>query len=221
MTDDAQTMLDRAGKSGSTNSVDLEGTTLAKPGLQLFGNRFVSNQVSKEGIAATAVRRSASHLLFPTGGASHYPSKQGGMSAIAKLQGNQEAAVLARAIVEEKGADAMFSASGKVHELDSEEDLDRLLQSSEPVLVEFTTTWCGPCKIFEPKYKSMAAEYGGKAKFAKVTLQKSPATKDLPKRFKVQAIPSFFLFQNGQVVVQEAGIKSETKLRHALDACAR
>lgn len=107
-----------------------------------------------------------------------------------------------------------------VQEVHSEDDLDSFLsQANEPVMVEFTTTWCKPCKSFAPIYDRIATDYSGKARFLKVTVNENQATSLLGKRFNVKAIPSFLLFHDKEIVAKETGVRVELNLRQALNTC--
>jgi thiol-disulfide isomerase/thioredoxin len=116
-------------------------------------------------------------------------------------------------------ADAVQQGVQEVH---SEDDLDSVVsQAHEPVMVEFTTSWCAPCRRFAPTYNRIITEYSGKARFLKVTVNENRATNHLGQRFDVKAIPSFLLFHNKEIIAKEAGIRIETNLREALSTCVR
>eukprot|EP00746_Dinoflagellata_sp_MGD_P000908 gnl/MRDRNA2_/MRDRNA2_101692_c0_seq1.p1 gnl/MRDRNA2_/MRDRNA2_101692_c0~~gnl/MRDRNA2_/MRDRNA2_101692_c0_seq1.p1 ORF type:complete len:264 (+),score=44.41 gnl/MRDRNA2_/MRDRNA2_101692_c0_seq1:95-886(+) len=216
---------DRAFMTGGKSGADLQGATLGKPALLASPGKIEHKlgvaQISR-GVATYAMRQPASFPGFRTGGASRN-TFQRGMSAITQQHVNEVPAVLARAVVGHKNAETMPKAGAEKHvqDVESEDEFDSVLQSSELVMVEFTTPWCGPCKLFAPKYERMAADFSEKVSFLKVNMKKGGETWKLGTRFNVQAIPSFLFFQRGELVMQEAGIRSETKLRHAMSAaCA-
>ena len=70
-----------------------------------------------------------------------------------------------------------------------------VLQSSQPVLVDFWAEWCGPCKMLAPALDEIASEQAGRAKIAKVNVDKNP---ELAARYGVQAIPTLVYFAGGQ-----------------------
>ncbi len=77
-----------------------------------------------------------------------------------------------------------------------------VLQSEQPVLVDFWAAWCGPCKALAPIVDSVAATYAGKLKVAKVNVDQNGAT---PSRYGVRGIPALFLFKGGKVADQIVG----------------
>ena len=77
-----------------------------------------------------------------------------------------------------------------------------VLQSEQPVLVDFWAVWCGPCKAIAPIVDSMAATYAGKLKVAKVNVDENGAT---PSRYGVRGIPALLFFKGGKVADQIVG----------------
>ncbi|NUS73804.1 MAG: thioredoxin [Corynebacteriales bacterium] len=72
-----------------------------------------------------------------------------------------------------------------------------VIQSSEPVLVDFWAEWCPPCVRIAPVLEALAGEYAGKAKIVKLNTDENPA---LAQKFKVMSIPVLMLFKDGQPV---------------------
>jgi len=77
-----------------------------------------------------------------------------------------------------------------------------VLQSEQPVLVDFWAVWCGPCKAIAPIVDGIAASYAGKLKVAKVNVDENPAT---PGRYNVRGIPALVFFKDGKVADQVVG----------------
>ena len=71
-----------------------------------------------------------------------------------------------------------------------------VLQSSEPVLVDFWAEWCGPCKMIAPALDELADAYDGRAKIVKVNVDHNRAT---AMKYHVRSIPMLLLFKDGQV----------------------
>lgn len=79
---------------------------------------------------------------------------------------------------------------------------EQVLQSAEPVLVDFWAVWCGPCKAIAPIVDTLAANYAGKLKVAKVNVDQNSAT---PSRYGVRGIPALLFFKGGKVADQIVG----------------
>ena len=83
-------------------------------------------------------------------------------------------------------------------------ELDALLQQERLVLVDFWATWCMPCKMLAPVIEQLAEQYAGQVTVAKVDIDEH---EDLAIRYGIQSIPTVLLFENGQLVEQEVGVK--------------
>jgi thioredoxin 1 len=77
-----------------------------------------------------------------------------------------------------------------------------VLESEQPVLVDFWAVWCGPCKAIGPIVDGVAATYAGKLKVAKVNVDQNSAT---PSRFGIRGIPALLFFKGGKVADQIVG----------------
>ncbi len=90
-----------------------------------------------------------------------------------------------------------------------------VLQSAEPVLVDFWAPWCGPCRMMGPVVDELSQEFAGRAKVVKVNVDESPQA---AARFGVSAIPSFALVAGGKVQAQMTGVLPKERLSAALNA---
>lgn len=93
-------------------------------------------------------------------------------------------------------------ASEHVVEITDQNFQDEVLQSAQPVLVDFWAEWCGPCRMVGPILEELAAEMQGKITIVKMNVDENPQT---PTKFGVRSIPALFLFKNGQLAAQKVG----------------
>jgi thioredoxin 1 len=77
-----------------------------------------------------------------------------------------------------------------------------VLQSDQPVLVDFWAVWCGPCRAIAPAVDAVAQEYAGKAKVYKLNVDDSP---EIAGRYGVMSIPTLMIFKDGQKVGELVG----------------
>ncbi|MDY0268493.1 thioredoxin [Trichloromonas sp.] len=104
-------------------------------------------------------------------------------------------------------------ASDKVLQLSDDSFENEVLKSSTPVLVDFWATWCAPCKAIGPVIDSLAGEYDGKVKIAKLNVDENPAT---PGQYGVRGIPTLILFKDGKIIDQLVGAAPKSQLENLI-----
>ena len=80
---------------------------------------------------------------------------------------------------------------------------DEVLNSKEPVLVDFWATWCGPCKALAPVLEDCEQELAGEVKIAKIDIDQQ---EELAREYNVMSIPTLLLFKDGEVVEKSVGL---------------
>ncbi len=89
-----------------------------------------------------------------------------------------------------------------------------VVKSDHPVLVDFSATWCGPCKKLEPVVEEIAGDYDGRLKVVKVDVDKAPNT---AAKFAVLSVPTLLLFNAGQVRDQVTGLVPKRAIADRVD----
>ena len=90
----------------------------------------------------------------------------------------------------------------------------QVLESDVPVMVDFWSPWCGPCKMIAPALDQLAGEYAGKAKVVKVDIDQNQAT---ALKYHVRSIPMLLMFKNGQVQATQVGAVGKPQLARLID----
>ncbi len=84
-----------------------------------------------------------------------------------------------------------------------------VLTSKVPVLVDFTASWCGPCKALAPIVDQLAEELAGSVKVGKLDIDDSPLTAG---KYGVRGVPTVMVFKAGERAAQHVGLTTKQKL---------
>lgn len=104
--------------------------------------------------------------------------------------------------------------AGNVLEFGDSNFQTEVLESSDPVLVDFWAPWCGPCKMLAPTIDELAEDYSGKARVGKVNTDES---RQVAIDHQISAIPTVMIFKDGQVVERISGLQPKEQLASLLD----
>lgn len=90
-----------------------------------------------------------------------------------------------------------------------------VLNSSNPVFVDFWAEWCGPCRAVSSTVGELSSEYKGKVDFVKVNVDQN---NELSQKYSIFSIPTLAIFEKGKVIAQAAGAASKEKIRSYIDS---
>ncbi len=105
-------------------------------------------------------------------------------------------------------------ADNKVLEVNDLNFDQEVIQSDIPVLVDFSATWCGPCKQIAPLVGQLAGEYEGRMKVTKVDIDESPGSAS---KYGIRGVPTLLVFKGGEVVGQQVGAAPKTTIAQLMD----
>jgi thioredoxin 1 len=89
-----------------------------------------------------------------------------------------------------------------------------VLQSTQPILVDYWAEWCGPCKMIAPILDEVSTAYEGKLNIAKMNVDEN---REIPAKFGIRGIPTLMLFKDGQLAATKVGALSKAQLVAFID----
>jgi thioredoxin 1 len=93
------------------------------------------------------------------------------------------------------------------------ETLKDLVESAQPVLIDFYADWCGPCKAMAPVVQQVARELTGKVRVVKVNIDKNVAA---AQQYAISSVPTFIIFRKGMVLWRHSGTIDYSSLLRVL-----
>ena len=89
------------------------------------------------------------------------------------------------------------------------QSFNRLINDKNPVLVDFSAEWCGPCKMLAPILKDVKKELGDDIKIIKIDVDKNQM---LSSKFQVRGVPTMILFKNGKQLWRQSGVMDKSSI---------
>ncbi len=90
-----------------------------------------------------------------------------------------------------------------------------VMQSPEPVMVDFWAVWCGPCQMVAPIVEELAKEYAGKLRVRKLNTDENP---EVAGRYQIMSIPTILFFMYGQAVEKLVGVRPKRQFKEVIDS---
>ena len=103
---------------------------------------------------------------------------------------------------------------GNISEVNDSTFQAEVLESAEPVLVDFWAPWCGPCRAIAPMIEELATENAGAAKIVKVNVDDSP---NVAQQYQIHSIPTLMVFKGGAMVEMVMGVQPKQRIQEILD----
>jgi len=101
-----------------------------------------------------------------------------------------------------------------VKDVNDQDFQTEVLESDQPVLVDFWAAWCAPCRMIAPTVDQVAQDYSGRAKVVKLNVDDN---REVSARFNIRGIPTLLVFKDGEVKDQIVGATSKDQISRLID----
>jgi thioredoxin 1 len=88
----------------------------------------------------------------------------------------------------------------------TDSNFEEIIKGEEPVLIDFYTDWCPPCKLLSPIIEEMEKEFEGRVIVSKMNIDENPITAN---KFQIDRIPTVILFSKGEIKSSFIGFKDK------------
>jgi thioredoxin 1 len=105
--------------------------------------------------------------------------------------------------------EAIDMAGANVRVFNDDNFEQEVLKSDVPVIVDFTATWCGPCKALSPIIEQLATELDGKVRVGKLDIDDAPT---IAGKYGIRGVPTIMVFKQGKTAAQHVGLTTKQKL---------
>ena len=105
-------------------------------------------------------------------------------------------------------------ASKFMHEFSDDNFETEVMASDQPVVIDFTAPWCGPCKMLGPIVEELAEAFGGTVKMGKLNVDDNPQTAS---KYGIISIPTLLFVKGGNVVDQHVGLLAKEPLKAKIE----
>lgn len=96
----------------------------------------------------------------------------------------------------------------------NQNEFEQLIADNKFVVVDYTASWCGPCRMIAPLIDRLAVEYGNSVSVVKIDIEKN---QDNAKKYEIKDIPAVLVFRDGEVVEKLLGLQTYENFSNILE----